>query len=398
MHFTPMRILLVNDFPRGGGAEAHVAMLAALLGEGGHEVEILAGSRARIHVAGRLWNPFARISAARAIRRFRPDVVHVHKHNLFWGTAPFLESARAGLPVVSTQHDFSGICPEGWMVDADGAECGTGFGSRCWGSRCLRSDRLSMDLYRRANLVRLLLQEGALRRSVSLFLAPSNLLVRWLERRYAPVPARLQPSCLPAGGPRAGGGDGPLVVFAAARLEREKGLDLLLAGAARVPGVEVRIAGSGSREEALRRLCASLGIEDRVRWLGLLPSEQVRAECRRAHLVAQASLWIEGGGDATLAILEGMAEGCAAASSRFGTEPDIVEPGSNGWLLERGSVEDWERVLREAASDPSRCLRMGEEGRRKIASTRSPARCLELVEAAYRFAIAGEAGMVGTVP
>jgi glycosyltransferase involved in cell wall biosynthesis len=383
-----MRILLVNDYPTGGGAEEHVAGLHSLLANAGHQVERLDGNRAKVNYFGRLGNPLLTTKSAKAMDRFRPDVVHIHKHNLFWGVSPFNAAAARGIPIVCTEHDFGAVCPEGWMVDHTGATCELGFGPHCWSRRCMRSDRLSLDLYRRFNLARLRIQHRTLCETTSLFLAPSRFLVQWLSRTYAPVPARTMPSSIAVGELLRQNPSSPFVVFIASRLEREKGVDLLLRAASLVPRVECRIAGNGSQAQALHSLANELGIADRVTWLGRLDPEGVRRECRIAHLVAQPSVWVEGGGDATLSILEAMAEGCSVASSRFGDSPDIIEDGVNGWLVERGSAKDWIRILETASASPARCLEMGVAGHAKVTSDRSPARLLERVLDAYSFALA----------
>lgn len=58
------------------------------------------------------------------------------------------------------------------------------------------------------------------------------------------------------------------VALALARLHEKKGLDTLLDATAKVPGLYVWIAGEGPLEDELKAQCASLGLDDRVRFLG----------------------------------------------------------------------------------------------------------------------------------
>lgn len=380
-----MKILLVNDFESGGGAEVHVQGVARSLRDAGHQVRLLHGWRGSRQYLARLWDPLLVQRVHSVLADFQPDIVHVHKHNLFWGAAPFRASRGRSIPVVCTEHDYSGICPEGWMVRADGSECATGFGGRCWSSRCLRSDRWTMDLYRRFNLLRLGIQKEAVRRAVSCFLAPSNHLVEWVGRKYGPgVRVERMPSSVEVRPQLERRLDADhLEVFVASRLEREKGIDLLVRAVAATPGVRLTVAGEGGRSRQLESLSRSLAVEDRIDWKGRLDAESVREQCRRAHLVVQPSIWMEGGGDATLSILEGMAEGCAVASSGFGESPDVIDHGVDGWIVERGSQAGWERVLKEAASDPGRCLSMGAQGHGKVLRERSPQALLRRLEDVY---------------
>lgn len=58
------------------------------------------------------------------------------------------------------------------------------------------------------------------------------------------------------------------VVLALARLHWKKGIDTLLDAVAQLPGVYAWIAGSGPLEAELKQRATSLGLDDRVRWLG----------------------------------------------------------------------------------------------------------------------------------
>ncbi|MDP3737087.1 MAG: glycosyltransferase [Hyphomonadaceae bacterium] len=58
------------------------------------------------------------------------------------------------------------------------------------------------------------------------------------------------------------------VALALARLHVKKGLDTLLDATAKVPGLHVWIAGEGPIEAELKAKCTSLGLDDRVRFLG----------------------------------------------------------------------------------------------------------------------------------
>ncbi|HWE71614.1 MAG TPA: glycosyltransferase [Stellaceae bacterium] len=61
--------------------------------------------------------------------------------------------------------------------------------------------------------------------------------------------------------------DAPLAI-ALGRLHPNKGFDTLLAAVAKVPGLYLWLAGEGPLRAALRRQATSLGVEDRVRFLG----------------------------------------------------------------------------------------------------------------------------------
>ncbi|HNY29957.1 MAG TPA: glycosyltransferase [Fibrobacteria bacterium] len=376
-----MRILLVNDYPTGGGAEVHLYALERLLGTAGHETDLLLGSRHPIHYASRLFNPWLLWKAWSRMRRFRPDVVHVHKHNLVWSIAPFLAARFLGIPVVCTQHDFGAVCPEGWMLRPDGQVCQRGVGPWCFSSRCQRSNTLALDLYRRFNLFKLALYIPVLRRTVSVFTAPSAMLARWVERVYPGVPSLALPLFID---PPEESSESPspdsFTLFHAGRIEREKGLDVLVKAMAEVSGVRLRIAGDGGAVADLRDLVERLGLSDRVDWLGKIDRDRVLAECRGAHLAVLPSLWVE---NAPVFVLEAMREGCPVAASRVGGYPDLLEEGVNGFLVERGSVEGWKDLLRRLVGEGFDRSAASRKAREAIRTNHAPEVFLERIEGIY---------------
>lgn len=377
-----MRIQLVNDHHSGGGAEVHLHGLAGLLRSADHQVDILHGRKHPIHYASMLFNPWLYLAARKRFRAFRPDVVHIHKYNLLWSIAPFLAAKHLGIPVVCTTHDFSAVCPEGWMTRKDASVCETGFGGHCFNMRCLRSTTAMLDGYRRYNSARLALQIPVLRRTVKTFTAPSRFLADWVGRIYPGVPSIALPLFIEA--PDATPGSSRLAdvftLFHAGRIEKEKGLQFLFEAIAKTPDVRARIAGDGGYRADLQQLCGNLGIADRVDWLGKLPRERVLEECRNAHLAALPSLWVE---NAPVFVLEAMREGCPVAASRVGGYPDLIEHGTNGFLVDRGSVDAWIGLLTRDARAFDR-EGFGIEARRKIARDHSPERFLAKILAIYR--------------
>ena len=81
------------------------------------------------------------------------------------------------------------------------------------------------------------------------------------------------------------------VVLYVGRLEREKGLDVLLYALARSQERSTLVlAGAGSQEAALRRLARELEIEDRVRFVGYVPQERLPVVLRSADLLVLPSV------------------------------------------------------------------------------------------------------------
>src|SRR5437867_3882544 len=84
-----MRVLLAhNRYVQPGGEDVAFEQEARLLRERGHEIRLLEQTNTAIEAAGlpsrgrlfaeTIWSPRAYRATRRAIRAFRPDILHVH--------------------------------------------------------------------------------------------------------------------------------------------------------------------------------------------------------------------------------------------------------------------------------------------------------------------------------
>ena len=110
------------------------------------------------------------------------------------------------------------------------------------------------------------------------------------------------------------------IIGIAARLERVKGVDLAIDALASVPDALLAIAGGGSERENLQAQAASLGLAERVRFLGHL-DDTVRLY--RAIDVLCLPSRAEG---LPLALLEAQSTGARVVAMRVGGVPAGVDP------------------------------------------------------------------------
>jgi glycosyltransferase involved in cell wall biosynthesis len=134
-------------------------------------------------------------------------------------------------------------------------------------------------------------------------------------------------------------------IFAAARLESEKGLDLLLNAFCRVlrkhPKATAIIAGQGSQERQLKSLAASLGIAQNVRFVGLATGTQLVELYNCADVVALTSYW-EG---FPVSCLEALACGKPLISTRVGEIPKILRDGETGYFCNSRDPDEYGHLL-----------------------------------------------------
>ena len=122
---------------------------------------------------------------------------------------------------------------------------------------------------------------------------------------------------------------GPAVVIA--RLAAEKDIATLLRATAIVvreqPAFRLTIAGDGPCMPELRQLCAELGLDGHVEFLGMVDDV--------AGLLARAGLYVlssvsEG---VSLTVLEAMARGLPVVATRVGGTPEVVVHRETGLLV-----------------------------------------------------------------
>ncbi|HID88165.1 MAG TPA: glycosyltransferase family 4 protein [Anaerolineae bacterium] len=175
----------------------------------------------------------------------------------------------------------------------------------------------------------------------------------------------------------------PFTVGFAGRLVEEKGVDLLLQAAAGLPGIRVAILGSGPLRSHLEQLAETLGIADRVSFLGTLPSPQMPEFYRQLDALVLPSRsrpnWVEQFGRV---LVEAMACGVPVVGAESGEIPYVI--GDAGLLF----PEDDEEALRERLSRLMRNADLRADltrrGRERVLAHYTQAKVAEETVAFYR--------------
>jgi glycosyltransferase involved in cell wall biosynthesis len=167
-----------------------------------------------------------------------------------------------------------------------------------------------------------------------------------------------------------------------ARLSPEKDLATLVRAAALAakerPAFRLEVAGDGPCLLELQKLVRSLGVGDRVRFLGEV--RDVPSVLARASLFAQSSL-SEG---ISLTLLEAMARGLPVAATRVGGNAEVVADGSSGLLVPPGDPDALARAMLELWGDRGPGRQMGLVGRRRVEQGFDVRRMVARYESLYR--------------
>jgi glycosyltransferase involved in cell wall biosynthesis len=159
----------------------------------------------------------------------------------------------------------------------------------------------------------------------------------------------------------------PVALLAVGRAVPKKGLDDLLAALALLPpGLAWRLThvGGGPLAGALRKQARTLGLADRIEWLGAQPQEEVLRRYRAADLFVLASRIAADGDRDGLpnVLLEAQSQRLAVVATAVAAVPELVADGETGLLARPGTPPALAAALARLIADPVLRLRLGEAG------------------------------------
>jgi glycosyltransferase involved in cell wall biosynthesis len=176
------------------------------------------------------------------------------------------------------------------------------------------------------------------------------------------------------------------VVLLVAGLDRAhyfKGVDILLDAIALLPqNVQAVIVGDGDLRLAYERRAAELGLASRVVFPGRISDAELPDYYRLADVTVLPS--VTRGEAFGLVLLESLACATPVIASRLPGVRTVVVEGSDGCLVEPGSVEDLRQKLSDLLALPLEQRRqMGLRGRRKVEADYAWPAIAEKLEAIY---------------
>ena len=336
-----MRIALVCPYAwdRDGGVQSHIRSLATALRVRGHEVLVIApsvgkhGAEAGVTIAGRAvpipangsvaplsFGPVATTALRRALKEFEPDVLHLHEPLI--PSLSLLALMDTPWPAIGTFHAA--------------AESSAGY-----------------------KLARPILEKAARKLTVRTAVSAS---AKGLAATYFPGDFVITPNgvdterfatarALEIGDPRT-----PKVLFLS-RLEKRKGVEILIEAMARLSDVdaELVVVGSGPGEKSARALAASRGITSH--FLGRVDDGDVPGLFKAATVYCAPGI---GGESFGIVLVEAMAAGVPIVCSDL---PGFREVASgSARLVPPGDPVALADALRLVLSDDIERARMSEDG------------------------------------
>jgi glycosyltransferase involved in cell wall biosynthesis len=385
-----MRILLVHNHYRiAGGEDAVVPAEKRLLEEKGQTVALLESDNADISGAldqlrtgvGAVYSREGKRRVAAEIKRFRPDVMHVH--NFFPQFSPSIYSAahEAGVAVVQTLHNYRLICPNAMLL-RDGHVC-----EDCLGlavplpgviHACYRGSRLATAPV--AAMLAVHRAMGTWRERVDAYIALTEFSRQKFVAGGLPgdkifvKPNFVHPS------PPMGDGEGGYALYVG-RLSEEKGVRTLLAAWKQL-GAEIplTIAGDGPLANTVK---SATDNTPAIEWLGRITHEQVIALMQRSALLIFPSICYEG---LPMGIVEALAVGLPSVASNLGGMTTLIRHGETGLHFRAGDVDELVAEVRWAQSHPTEIQQMRRAARREFEAKYTADRNYEMLLDIYQTA------------
>jgi rhamnosyl/mannosyltransferase len=334
-----MRILHLAKYywPRSGGMERVVQDLAEGAAALGHKVQVVAVERmgtrpprGQRSTVTRVWS-FGGFGSHDLAPGYlaavwkRADVIHVHHPHVLADIACLLRAT--GTPVVVTQHADT--------------------------KRSTYRVPARMVLQRAAAIVVPSRAHVALSSELRGFEDKVEVIPFGIdELRWNLVPPP------PPGGP-------PRALFIG-RLLRYKGVDVLLRALEHVPNLRLDIVGAGPEGPRLRTLAQALAVQDRVRWYGEYPDEDLPRRMADADFLVLPSVTVEE--MFGLVVLEAMAAGRPVITTALPSAVrEVNVPGVTGLEVPLRDVDALAEALDRLARDPELRERMGTAGRARVA-------------------------------
>lgn len=164
---------------------------------------------------------------------------------------------------------------------------------------------------------------------------------------------------------------GPLLCVS--RLVPKKGIDTLLTAFGLLaddrPALDLEIIGGGPLAETLPRQVHELGLDDRVRFRGPLPSADVRKALYRCSMLVLPCRIDESGDRDGLptVLLEALACGTPVVTTHILGLPELVRDGETGLLVAPDDPVGLAVAVNALLDDPARAADLGAAGRRLVA-------------------------------
>ncbi len=288
-----------------------------------------------------IYNKKAAQQIERLIIEQKPDIAHIHllfnSHSV--SILPILKKYH--IPIVMTVHDYRLICPAYTFRNGKGDIC----------EKCIHHSYLNCILQKCSNNNlgnSTILTLDSIFRSV--FYKPINYIDKFIfvskfaEQKHIQANSLYEDKAVqlynftPNISVKKEVRGNYLLYLG--RISSEKGILTLINAMRNLPGIPLKIAGTGPLSEDLKRHGLS-----NIEWLGFRKGKDLEQLVKNAMYVIVPSEWYENN---PLSIIESMAMGVPVIGSNMGGIPELIRHQENGFLFQAKSSSELEQIIKFA--------------------------------------------------
>ena len=346
------KILMVHNYYQiPGGEDTVVANEMKLLKEHGHEVLLYSRNNSELKSFSKLlklllplttvFNPKTYKEIKTIIQKENIDIVHVHNTLNLVSPAVYYAARNCKVPIVQTVHNFRLVCPaatfyrDGHICEdcvEKGLFCAVKHncyrGSKLQTLACVISTKIHrlLGIYQKLNYICLaefnkekLLQVNKTGKKPiidpqKVFVKP-NMTFEQIEKSECTKESYF---------------------LFAGRVEKIKGMEILLNAFEKLPQYRLIVAGTGTQLEEYQKHVEDHGISN-VEFLGFVERPQLQQLMQSAKAVIVPSQWYETFG---MTVIEAFALGTPVIGADIGNLSSLIKEGVNGWKFRYDSADE----------------------------------------------------------
>ena len=355
-----MKILMVNKFHYlKGGSEKYYFELAELLREHGHEVAFFSmkdekniktdckeyfvepidlNTGSKLKALDVIYSKENKKKMEEALDEFKPDIVHLNNFQRQLSASIIDPIKSRNIPIVFTAHDVQAICPAITMMDNDKniyEECMKGKYLNCIKKKCNKGSNLKSIVgalegyyYRTKNIYT---------KKIDFIITPSEFYrEKMIEDGIPENKIKALHNFVELKDYDLEVSDEEYALYFG-RLSKEKGILNLINAFTKLKEGKLYIAGEGPEKETIEKIIKENNLEDRVKLLGFLNSDQMKETIRKCKFVVVPSIWYE---NCPYSVMETLAIGKPVIGANIGGIPELVKNEQSGLTYKYDDIDD----------------------------------------------------------
>ncbi len=362
-----MKILLVNKFHYlKGGSEKYYFELGELLKENGHEVayfsmynekNITTGDKeyfvesidlnvgSKLKALDVIYSKENAKKMEEALDDFKPDIVHLNNFQRQLSASIVKVIKKRNIPIVFTAHDVQAICPAITMLDGDMNICEACMGGKymnCTKKTCIKNSKMKSLLgtiegyyYRNKKIYT---------NKIDYIITPSEFYKdKFIKDGINKTKIKAIHNSIDVNKYDVKTADKGYALYFG-RLSKEKGILNLIEAFSKLKDGSLYIAGEGPEKENIIEFIKNNKLEDRIKLLGFLNSEQMIEQISNCKFVVVPSIWYE---NCPYSVLETLAIGKPIIGANIGGIPELVNDNENGYIYYYNNVNELSEKMKK---------------------------------------------------